>query len=224
MPFVVQQVFVGVRSRPIAGGPVTSKHASQHRPDHAASTGVKTSGTFFGEKVFIKGTLVAASTTSSTTTIVMKKKGKGSTKPSFSQSSISSDPKWFRVAKAVDFGDTERKILETQRRRAQNGDAILVLKNGGEFFAVDANCSHLRFPMQAGTATPASADSPPCITCPLHKSEFNLRTGEPIKWCTFPPDPFHQSFLPTLGGGEKPIRTYKTRVTGGFVEVQVPEY
>eukprot|EP00741_Cyanophora_paradoxa_P002089 tig00000551_g2025.t1 len=151
--------------------------------------------------------------------VTMKKRG---TNPGLKANKL--DKSWFQVAEVEGFQEGLNRIaLETENRTAFSGNAIFVMKEGGEFYALDANCSHMKFPLITGKVQEN------CIKCPLHGSRFDIDTGEAKAWCTFPPDPLHQSVVPKIGGFNngtatpKDIRTYPTKIVGGFVYVQVKD-
>jgi chlorite dismutase/nitrite reductase/ring-hydroxylating ferredoxin subunit len=79
-------------------------------------------------------------------------------------------------------------------RRVYSGDAAVALFNvDGRYFAVSDRCPHGRASLSEGCV-----DGDACVlTCPWHRGEFDLRSGEP------------------LGGPPRaPIRTYEVRVHG----------
>src|SRR5579864_3784740 len=54
-------------------------------------------------------------------------------------------------------------------------DEVLLVKSGGEIFAVGAHCSHYHGPLAEGLVTGTD------VRCPWHHACFNLRTGEAVR-------------------------------------------
>lgn len=55
------------------------------------------------------------------------------------------------------------------------GTAVAVFNVGGVLYAVDANCTHVGGPLEKGPVTGTT------VTCPWHRSEFDLRTGTVVR-------------------------------------------
>jgi len=55
-----------------------------------------------------------------------------------------------------------------------DGTPVAVASVGGQYVAFDDTCTHRECPLSEGVLDPAS------VTCPCHKSRFDLRTGQPL--------------------------------------------
>ena len=75
---------------------------------------------------------------------------------------------------------------------------LMVANANGALYAIDRICTHETADLSTGFLTDSE------VTCPLHLSRFDLTNGSVLN----PP-------------ATKPLRTYKLRVEGGTVYVQV---
>lgn len=100
---------------------------------------------------------------------------------------------WVKVAKVADVAVGTARVVEA-------GGKQIALCNTGEngFHAIDDICSHDRGPLDQGTLLGTR------IECPRHGAQFDVLTGRALT-------------LPAV----RPIKTYKTRVTAGSIEVEV---
>jgi nitrite reductase/ring-hydroxylating ferredoxin subunit len=112
---------------------------------------------------------------------------------------------WTRVAAENELAEGVRQVVKVE------GHSILVLRHGGEIFAIQAYCPHLGGHLKDGRLTGDGH-----IICPLHHSEFDLRTGEIIHWAPWPP-----GVGPVLGAIRQEHRPaiYPTKVEGGVIWV-----
>ena len=119
---------------------------------------------------------------------------------------------------------TKKKSTNQQGQRAVcevAGDKVLVAKvPDGKVFAVSNKCSHLGLSLVGKTALlqgkVGEVNGKQCITCPAHGTAFSLEDGSVQgEWCPKLPN------LPLIGKGPKeaPLKTFKSRVEGGVVEV-----
>ena len=99
-----------------------------------------------------------------------------------------------RVAATSEIEDRCAKCVEV------GGKTLAVFNLGGEFYAIDDACSHEEGPLSDGFVD-VDGDE---VECPWHAARFNIKTGE-------------AAGPPAYEG----VATYKTRVVGGDVEVEV---
>jgi nitrite reductase/ring-hydroxylating ferredoxin subunit len=74
------------------------------------------------------------------------------------------------LTKLHEFTDKDRAVFDVE------GTPVLVIRAESGFFALANRCPHLGFPLKGGKVENG------IITCPLHNSQFDLRTGENIDW------------------------------------------
>ncbi len=86
----------------------------------------------------------------------------------------------------------------TLGRAEAGGRRILLANVDGEILATDEICTHEDASLYRG------ALHGDCVSCPLHGSRFNLRTGEPLE------EP-----------ATEPLRTYEVEVRDGDILVRV---
>lgn len=100
---------------------------------------------------------------------------------------------YIRVASVQDIKPGKLGCVEAAGRR------LLLANVDGEFFATDDMCTHEDASLSTG------ALHGDCVSCPLHGSRFNVRTGEPQE------EP-----------AEIPLQTYPVKIDGDAVLVAVP--
>ena len=83
---------------------------------------------------------------------------------------------WTKALAVDALGTGTRQVVKLEER------SLLLLNEAGNIYAVDSICPHMKFPLKKGKV---SADG--AITCPLHRSQFDLATGNVKTWCPFPP-------------------------------------
>lgn len=79
------------------------------------------------------------------------------------------------------------------------GWPILVSRHAGAVYAVIDQCTHANSPLSGGRVRRGT------VMCPLHGARFDLATGK------------------CLGATYRPLRTFGTRTTEGWIEVEVPD-
>lgn len=98
------------------------------------------------------------------------------------------------------------------KRVRLNGRSVLVYHLQDGFYATQTNCTHTLGPLHRGKIVDGGR-----IRCPLHRAEFDIRTGAVEQWACFPPGVQLLNFL----RGSKALTTYPTRVEGTDVLVDV---
>ncbi|TAE59733.1 MAG: Rieske (2Fe-2S) protein [Nostocales cyanobacterium] len=115
---------------------------------------------------------------------------------------------WTKVLEASALSSGGREVVKVGNRK------ILVLNHENQLYAVENNCPHMKIPLKSGKIQDGA------IVCALHRSAFDLQTGEVKAWCTFPP------VVGNLLGKvskEKALPVFPVRVENGSILVDVPE-
>jgi 3-phenylpropionate/trans-cinnamate dioxygenase ferredoxin subunit len=95
-----------------------------------------------------------------------------------------------------------------------SGQKLVVYHLEDGFFATDATCTHMFAPLARGKIVDGCK-----VQCPFHHARFDIRTGEVVDWANFPPGIQALNFI----RGEKSLRTYKVKVTGDDVRVNLAD-
>ncbi len=82
---------------------------------------------------------------------------------------VGTDSEWVACAKISEVPEGTTKGV------ALDGKRVLVALLDGEFYAIDAVCSHLSGDLAQGTFNGTS------VACPLHHAQYDIRTGRVIK-------------------------------------------
>ncbi len=81
----------------------------------------------------------------------------------------STDREWVACAKVEEVPEGAMKGVTLDGRR------VLVSRLDGDFYAIDAVCSHLSGDLSRGSFNGT------CVTCPVHHAQYDLRTGRVVK-------------------------------------------
>lgn len=96
------------------------------------------------------------------------------------------------AAKVAEIPDQTAKCVEVEGKR------IALFNLGGVFFALDNECTHESGPLSEGYIDGEE------VECPWHGARFNIRSG-----------------VVTLDPAEDDVASYRVRVTGEDVEIEV---
>ncbi len=83
---------------------------------------------------------------------------------------------WVDLLASTELPEGGRRVVRA------GGQEILLLRQGGQVYAVAARCPHMGAPLERGKVTPEGS-----LICPWHHSAFNLRTGDVETWTPWPP-------------------------------------
>ena len=95
---------------------------------------------------------------------------------------------------------------------AVQGRAVLIANVGGKYYAVAGRCPHLGGKLAQGKLEGT------VITCPKHGSQFDITDGHVVRWLK------PAGILSKVGKmlkPEKPLTSYKVKIEGGEVMVEV---
>ena len=92
------------------------------------------------------------------------------------------------------------------------GAPVLLAKIGDKFYATQGRCPHMGGILTKGTLEEA------VVTCPRHKSQFNLTDGRVIRW-------MQGSGLAAAIGktlkSPRGLKTYELRIENGNIQVKI---
>ena len=100
---------------------------------------------------------------------------------------------WVEAALVSEFEQTDRKLVDLGGHRE-----IGLFKVDGQYYAVDAYCSHQQVSMVQGEVEGHE------LMCPMHGARFDLRTGAALA-------------LPATRG----VDTYKVKVDGDRILLEI---
>jgi nitrite reductase/ring-hydroxylating ferredoxin subunit len=112
---------------------------------------------------------------------------------------------WIKVLAENELPLNERKVVKVEQR------AILLVHHNNQIYALENSCPHMKLPLQKGKITDDGA-----IVCPFHRSAFDLSSGNPTAWVTFPPG---IGKVMGMFSKEKAIPVFPTRVEEGNIWV-----
>jgi len=109
------------------------------------------------------------------------------------------------MAEFIELTDVEGIAEGTMRQVDLDGHEFLVANVAGEFFVTDARCPHLGGHLARGVLEGS------VVTCPLHHSQYDLRTGEVLRWTDWSGVVLS---VAELARHPRPVRAYESRVEG----------
>ena len=92
---------------------------------------------------------------------------------------------------------------------------VLIGQTEDYYFATEALCRHMRWPLAYGAKVKDD-----CIRCPLHQTTHKIDTGEMVEWSPFPLLPAYGRLVGKLSK-QKDLKIYETRVKDGNIEIKI---
>lgn len=102
--------------------------------------------------------------------------------------------------------------LGTRKVVRAGGTKVLLFHLDTGFYATQAYCPHLLAPLKNGKLLDGNI-----LQCPFHRAQFDLTTGEVVRWANFPPGIQALNLL----RAEKCLTTYPVVVEGDVIKVDL---
>ncbi len=107
--------------------------------------------------------------------------------------------------------ETDIPLGQMKQFKVAGGSVVIYHLEDG-FYATQTNCTHTFGPLRMGKLIDGCK-----IQCPIHRAQFDIRSGEVVRWANFPPG----IQLLNVLRSEKALRTYDVTVEGGRLFVDV---
>ncbi len=107
--------------------------------------------------------------------------------------------------------ETEIQVGEMRRFKI-GGESVLIYHLEDGFYATQSTCTHTFGPLRMGKLVDGCK-----IQCPIHAAQFDVRTGEVVRWANFPPG----IQLLNILRSEKALGTYDVTAEGGRLFLDV---
>ena len=92
---------------------------------------------------------------------------------------------------------------------------VLIGQTDDGYFATEALCRHMRWPLAYGGKVKDG-----CIRCPLHQTTHQIDDGELVEWSPFPLLPSYGKLVGKLSR-QKNLKVYPIRVKDGNIEIEI---
>ena len=124
-------------------------------------------------------------------------------------SEIKDEDNWHNVIKTSKLRPGKKKMIRVGKK------LVLLLNVGGSFFATEALCRHMRWPLAYGGKVKDG-----CVRCPLHQSTYHLDDGSVKEWSPFPLFRPYGRLLARMRK-KRPLQVHDVREINGWIEVRL---
>tara|TARA_Y100000766_G_C18534306_1_gene425173 strand:- start:217 stop:594 length:378 start_codon:yes stop_codon:yes gene_type:complete len=124
-------------------------------------------------------------------------------------SEINTEDNWRYAFKASKLKPGKKKMIRVGSK------LILLLNVDGDYFATEALCRHMRWPLAYGAKVKDD-----CIRCPLHQTTHKITDGSLVEWSPFPLLPAYGKIVGKFSK-QKDLKTYQIRVSDEDLQVYI---
>lgn len=116
------------------------------------------------------------------------------------------------MSKYLDVMGTRDLEDGTMKRVTAGGREILIARSGDRYYAADSQCPHMGGDLSKGILRGT------VVVCPRHRSEFDLNSGEVIRWTNWSGLLLH---LAKLFRSPRPLKTHEVKIEGERILVRL---
>jgi 3-phenylpropionate/trans-cinnamate dioxygenase ferredoxin subunit len=116
------------------------------------------------------------------------------------------------MGKFIKAGNTGELKDGSKKKVTIEGQEILLARVGNNYYAIGNRCAHMGGDLSMG------ALEGNIVTCPRHGSQFDVRDGKVIRWMK------GAGLFAAMGKvlkSPRPVPTYKVRVEGDIISIEV---
>jgi len=127
---------------------------------------------------------------------------------------------WIKIAEEKSFNKNYKQLHKIKR------DDILVIKDGGEFYAMNNRCPHMGLPLDVGGCDIENKT----VHCKFHSSDFSYDTGEVKEWLNVKGfekfmmwlfSKFDTDAKKMMTMEPKPAEVFSTKIEDGYIWVNI---
>jgi 3-phenylpropionate/trans-cinnamate dioxygenase ferredoxin subunit len=125
------------------------------------------------------------------------------------------------MADYIEIGNTKDITNGTMKTVKIEGKDILLASVEGKYYSASAHCPHMKALLSKGKLNGT------VVTCPMHGSQFDLKTGKVVRWVA------GSGFMSLMGQlmsmigmatkGEKPLAVYEVKVENDRIMIKLPK-
>ena len=119
------------------------------------------------------------------------------------------EEKWLNATKVSKLRVGKKKMVTVGKK------LVLLINFEGDYFATEALCRHMRWPLAWGAKVKDD-----CIRCPLHQTTHKIDDGSLVEWSPFPLIPAYGKLIGKFSK-QKDLRTYPIRALGEMIQVYI---